>query len=308
MLKTRALVLAKVESSYGTDSTPAAATDSVLCEAPEIEAISRKLTRANVRSYIGAFPAVNIGDGVKITFKTEVRGSGTPTTPPEVSPLFRACNFTETIGGSNVTYVPNSSDQATAESCTIYFWRHNIQHKATGCRWTWSLELKAGEYGKIKWEFHGIYAGPTDTAIGSGTYDTTIPARLLSAAFTIGGYAGIIASLKIDCKNSLAMEISANAATGVLGHFIKDRQMAGSIDPEAPTLASYNPWTAWINSTTAALSIVVGSAAGNKVTITAPAVQLEAPKYGERDGLLAYEIPIILVPNTGNDEISIVYA
>lgn len=58
--------------------------------------------------------------------------------------------------------------------------------------------------------------------------------------------------------------------------------------------------------TTQGLGLTIGTAAGNKIIIHAPAVQLISPTKAELTGrrLNAYQLRVI--PSTGNDELRIV--
>jgi hypothetical protein len=205
------------------------------------------------------------------------------------------------------TFAPNSLLEDTQKSVTIYFYQHNICHKVVGCRGTWSLESKAGEYGKIKFEMTGLYVGPVDENIPTGTYQSTLPPRLLSASFALGAYSAIIEAFKVDIGNEIGRRPSANASTGILSYFVRERAVKGEIDPEAVALATWNPFTLWSGSTLAAITITFGSAAGNRCVITGPKVMLDSVKYAERDSLLAYSTPLIWTPNAGNDEISLAF-
>lgn len=308
MLKTKALLLAKIEVSYGTDPTPAAATNAILCESPEITVVDKKLERKNIQAFFGAAPVVAVGQGLKIKFKTELKGSGTAGTVPEIDPLFRACNFTcTTVPATSNTYDPNSNT-STGESVTIYFYLDGYLHKILGCRGTFDVDLKAGEYGTIDWEFTGVYAGPTDQAMATGAvFNAAVPPRFISALFTIDSYAAVIETMKIKIANDIAQRPSANAATGILEYFVKDRKVTGEIDPEAVALATKSFWGMWSGNSRVALSATVGGTQGNKCTVTGPAVQLDTPKYGDRENILTYAQSIIFTTSTGNDEIKFAF-
>ncbi|MBE0568729.1 MAG: hypothetical protein IH577_03515, partial [Deltaproteobacteria bacterium] len=72
MFKNSALVLAKMETEYGTDPTPTKLANAILCDLPEIEFVMKKLDRLNVKPFLGNRPAINIGEAMKIKFNTEV--------------------------------------------------------------------------------------------------------------------------------------------------------------------------------------------------------------------------------------------
>ena len=313
MLKTMALLLAKRESSYGVDALPVAVQDAILCELPEFEVMGKKLELADVKSFFGGRSAVNVGTGLKVSFTTAIRGCGaTPDTPPNIGVLFRGCNFDESVdstpGSESVTYTPNSKID-NADSLTIYFWQHNHLFKMVGCRGSGpSVEAKSSEYGKAKWEFQGIYAGPVDQTIDVGTFPTAIPLVFKSAQVAIDSYSAVIENLKLDVKNELATRPDANSATGILSYFIKERVVTGEIDPEAVALSAKNFWQIWEASAGVALAATIGQSAGNRLRITCPNVQLDTPKYAERDNRLIYSLPLMVNPSqAGNDEVEFIF-
>ena len=90
MLINKALILAKVESAYGVDPTPTGLANAILCEAPSYEVLDSKVERANIKGNFGSNRFVSIGEGQKISFTTELKGSGVAGTAPELDALLRA--------------------------------------------------------------------------------------------------------------------------------------------------------------------------------------------------------------------------
>lgn len=312
MLKTKALILAKIEVTYGVDAAPVAATNAILCEDPDITPISRGVERNNVKPNFGAKSKLIIGEGLKLSFTTELRGPGgvAPiTTAPDIGPLFRGCCMTQTIvnttGQECVKYTPHS-DGIGGESLTLWFYLDGNLHKAVGCRGAFSLKATVNEYAKLAWEFTGLYAGPvTAGALPTPTFTAVQPPVFKSALFTIDTYAAIIESLSIDVQNTIAKRPDANAATGILGWIITERAVTGEIDPEVAAIATKDFWAMWAASSSVAMTATIGQTAGNRCVIACPAVQIdEGLKYGDREGILTYGLPLIIKPTTaGNDEI-----
>lgn len=309
MNKNKAVVLAKIETVYGTDPTPTGVANAILCEGPEISVIAKSLERNNVKPVFGAKEKLNIGEGLKLTFSTELRGGGAalPSTPPPIGPLFRGAGFTETIvatpGAECTKYTPHSLTD-TAESLTLYFYMDGVLHKLLGARGTGpELDIKVNEYGKLKWEFSGLYAGIVDAALVTPTFNATKPPPFRAAAFTIDTYAAIIETLKISCKGEVAKRPDANAATGILAYFIKERTVTGEIDPEMVLKATKDFWGLWEASSQAAFTATVGSVASNRCVISAPAVEFDEPKYGDRENRLTLAMPLRFVPTSSTPEI-----
>jgi hypothetical protein len=304
-LKNRAVVLVKIEAGgYGIDAEPTAAANAILCSEPEIEPIVKDIERNHVRQSFGSKPKMKIGEGYKISFKTEIMGGGAAGTPPPFGPLLRACGLTETINaGVDVDYDP-SSDSFNGESVTVWFYRHGKLHKAVGCRGTVpGLETKTNELAMLSFEFTGIYAGPIDEALPVPVYPATIPPVFRSAALTIHGYAAVVESLKISDGGSVARRPDANAATGILEYYISDRLITGELDPEVTAIADKDFWAIWQAGTQGAFTAAIGTVVGNRCVISGPKVQLDDLKYADRENLLTYAMPLIFISDAGDDEI-----
>jgi hypothetical protein len=68
--------------------------------------------------------------------------------------------------------------------------------------------------------------------------------------------------------------------------------------------ATYDFWGKWAAGGTGAMSVTVGAASGNRCTISAPAVQIDKPTYGERENTVTVGLPLVLAPATTDDDIS----
>lgn len=306
MNKDRQLILASIESEYGTDAAPTTA-NAILGSEFSYSAVGRSLERAASLGHMGNKVKLVVGSGQRISFKTELRGSGTAGTAPQAGVLLRACRMTEVITtDTDVAYTPHSDD--TEESITIYYYYDGRLHKMLGCRGTFSIDLKAGEFGVINFEFQGLYGGPVDEVFPGVTMDNIVPPRFVSAAFTVAGYVHDIENLKFDIVNSIVSAPSCNTATGTKDYRISGRAPTMSIDPEDTALADFNWWSKWDSSTLMSVSTSFG-AAGNLITIDAPKFQVtKEPSYGDRDNVTTLNIDGELQPSAGDDELVMTFA
>jgi len=308
MFKSFNLIWAKIETGYGSDPTPTYNTNGILTGPITIESAYKKLDRMNAKAFFGTRPSINIGESIKVSFETELKGSGVAGTIPEIGVLFQGCGMAHTDGVSNNVFKPD--DDIDAMGITIYAQQADHKYIVTGCRGTWSLEMKAGEYPKIKWEFTGLYADPTDNAIPTNTaYNATVPATVKSATFDLGSFdtEAVIENFKLVYGNEIAKRPSVNAATGYLAHFIKDRKITIQIDPEAVALSVWNPLANMQANTESTLSIVVGSAAGNICTFSFPKVIVDSAKYADRENILTWDGTLLACPSTGEDDVTITW-
>lgn len=307
MLVNREVILAKIESSYGTDAVPVAATDAML-----VENISwsneglRMNERPAVRASLGMLQNVFGGSMRTVSFDVEMKGSGTAGTPPEFDPLLRACAF----GVANVALTSDTYEPVTLahESITIYYFQDGIRYNLLGCRGTVSFNLETGAIPKMSFTFTGHLVGPTDVALPSPTVSAIVPEAILSGSFAIGGFSSVINALTMDISNTVAFPPDLNASDGYGEVQITARDVQGSFDPEAELIATEDPWADLIANVSLALTIgPLGSTAGNIINIDLPVVYYRDQSPADRDGIRTYELPFGAAESAGDDEISIVF-
>jgi len=307
MLINREVILAKTEVTYNTDPVPVAANDAVLVEGVNWSPEGARMQGRNaVRASLGKLQQVFGGTLRAVSFDCELKGSGTAGTAPEIGVLLRACGFGETIVAStSVTYAPVSTG---IESCTIYYYQDGRLTTLTGCRGTVSFSMEAGGIAKASFNFVGHSATPSDAAIVTGTYDSTVPPTLKGASFTIDSFAAIIGNLSFDMGITLATPPNISASDGYGDVQITMRDVSGSIDPEDELVATEAFEANWRNGTSMALATgVIGSTAGNRFAISMPAVYYREITQGDRDGIRTNDLTFGAAESTTDDEVSIAF-
>jgi hypothetical protein len=176
MLKTRAVLLAKAETTYGVDAAPTAAANAILVENLAFSWDGARMAeRVPVRASLGKVKPVFAGTLGQLTFDVEIKGSGAAGTAPELGVLLKACGFAETIdAGVSVTYKHASSAHASA---TLYFYEDGLLYVMTGARGMPTRSLQTGAVGKYSFTFSGhmecggmAQAGAASTITLASTY------------------------------------------------------------------------------------------------------------------------------------------
>lgn len=304
-------ILAKIESTYGTDSSPTGANDAIQVRNLEISpAESEVLSRDLIRTYLGNSPQLIANTRVNVTFEVEYSGSGAAGTAPQYDPILKSCGMASTVvTDTSVTYAPVST---SFDSCTIYYSTDGVQHIVTGCRGTFSISLNANQIPVYNFTMTGQYNAPTDTADPTTTFqnqadpeifnDTNTTSFTLFSATTLA-----LQTAEIDLGNEVVYRELVNSDKEVL---IVNRAATGNFVIEAPTLATKDFFALAVAGTSGNLSIVHGQTAGNIITLTSPTsgLSLGNPTYSEDTGIVMLNIPTTLVPSSsGNDELSIAY-
>lgn len=308
MLVNREVILAKIETVYGTDSVPVEATDAMLVENIGWSNEGLRMNeRPAVRANIGMLQQVFGGTLRGITFDVELKGSGGAVDlPPEFGPLLRCCGWGETINAAvDVTYDPVSTGH---ESVSIYYFQDGIRYILLGCIGNVSFNLETGGIGKMSFTIVGHSVTPTDVALASPTYTSNVPVPIINVPFVIGGYSAVINALGFDMGNTVANVPDMSATDGYGQVRITKRDVTGSYDPEAVIVATDDPHSDLAAGTSLALGTgVIGSATGNKYEISMPGVVYRELGPGDRDGVRTYDISFGAAESTGDDEVQIVF-
>lgn len=307
LLSRKRLILAKTESTYGTDSTPAG-TDAVLVRSLEVTPLeSDVVSRDLIRPYLGNSDQLLANSRVLCSFEVELAGSGTAGTAPRYDALLKACGMSATIVAStSVTYAPVS---ASFSSCTIVYNVDGVQHKLTGARGTVTMNCELGQIPTLQFEMTGIYNAPTDTAQPAATYSNQATPLIFkegnTSAFQFFSYAGCLNSVSFNLANEIIYRELIGCTKEVI---ITNRAPAGDVSIEAPTIATKDFFTLALGSTTGNLTFLHGTTAGNRVTFTAPQVDITQPSYTDQDGIQMLQLPYVALPTSaGNNEFSLAF-
>ena len=309
MLKNLQVLLLKVESTYNTDSTPTGGTNAVLVENLSWSfANSRMAERMPIRSSLAPVKPIYAGTLVTIKFDAEIKGSGTAGTAPEIGPALTCCGMSETVVAvTSVTYKP-SSTVSTHKSATIYLYQDGTVIKVTGCRGKVSGSHEVGSFGKLSFEFTGHFVSRTDASIATPTYSSQVPVPLINVPFSIDSYSAVVRKISWDLGNEIATPGSLSASDGYGEVRIAKRKLTGSFDPEAVLAATYNFVTKWTSGAAMALDTgLVGSVAGNRWKLTAPAVTYTEIGNGDTDGILTHDVKFIGAESTSDDDCSLAF-
>lgn len=99
-----AVLLAKIETTEGTDSTPTGGSNAILCSELSIEPLAgNTVDLAYVRPYMGKSPSLRVEDYVTVNLTCDFAGTATVGTAAPWGPLLRACGMQETLLAAAVT-------------------------------------------------------------------------------------------------------------------------------------------------------------------------------------------------------------
>ncbi len=309
MLDEKRAIIAKVETTYGTDSVPTGGANAMLCKnikwTPLVAVYADR--KAVALPSLGNFSTKTATKSGMIEFDVELTGSGAAGTPPPYGNLLRACALSEVIvGATSVTYQPISG---AFESASIYANIDGWQQKLLGCRGSVSLTLPNEQIPMLHFKLLSLYALPTDTALPALTltpWQTPLPVnRINTTPLSLHGYAFGLQQCDVDLANTVAYQSFPGGDEQI---FITNRAPVGKVSMEHPTMAQKDFFTLVDSAATGALTFTHGTVAGNKIQLNANQVRLTQPTRNAVRGIATLDLSLELAPsNALNDELTLVY-
>src|SRR6267378_2613922 len=195
-------LLAKIETTYGTDAVPVVGTNAVRIS-ERIWSSFRILENwpntneeASAGTIFGTTPGGPRGRYVEFTAAWQTRGHGSDN-PVEADPLFRAAGWAQAHPANVVNYTLAA---LAHESATCYLYGGGLLVKVGGCRGSLRWDFTPGRLGIIRFFMRGrLLAIPTDVALPGGfAFDATAPLATVGLTFTVGAWSPAIIACEFN--------------------------------------------------------------------------------------------------------------
>lgn len=303
------VLLVGIEAEQG---TPVPLAECILMTVSELDSAPYEGDRAErqrIKEQFGADAEVNMAPYTTVTTTIPLAGSGTVGTPPNFGPVLIALGMRELIdAGVDVRYMPATDDH---ESLTVYFVEDGQLQCVPGCKGTAELSFTAKGFPTAQVTLTGSYQRPvTHTAAIAQTESNhagEIPVNKQNTSkFTVHGFAGCGQSLTF----SLGNEVTYRNLAGCDGVEITDRSVSGTVEIEAPNIATKNYFQQMESHQVVnldAISFTHGTTPGNIIEFSAPKTQLSTISRADSDGVLHYQLGMRALPDAGDDEFVLIF-
>lgn len=292
LLWRRKVLLAKLETTYGTDAAPAGG-DAILATDVRMSPMQgQDLDREIDTPHGGPTGTIPVDLHDTISFKVEMAGSGVAGTAPRWGRLLRACGCAETAAAASVTYNRVFAD---FESVTLHLNIGGTLYAMVGARGTAAFDVSASGIPYIEFEFTALYVAPADVAIPtpdfSGIPDPLAASNANTPVFTIDGTSLVMRSFKLSVANRIEPQFLIGQEEIVLdGH-----ENAIEARVRAVPIAEFDPFSQANAQAKLSVALEHGTTAGNIVSIVCPRAQMQRPE-GLEDGQGRKEWPLRLSP------------
>lgn len=272
----RKVILVKVETTPGTDSTPAGATDA-------FQAIDFKWGSAGKANtdefkyaapYYGSRDVFNVSMQRDCSFDIPVVGAGTPlgtNYPAALLALYRACGHAAVE--TPITDVVLTPISTLEETATLAAYEDGILRKMLYSRGSMKWAFAENKVPRCSVAMMGLYNTPTDVAMASPTFPALqkpVGFGKANTIITLGGYALKCKSAELDGGRTNVYRRLSSGEDIVPSDLLPMM----TISCELPTVAQKALYTELETTLEQALSLVHGTVAGNIFTIAATRAQL----------------------------------
>lgn len=307
-------LLAKVETTYGTDPTPTAAADGVRGVGRIWNAFSPEWAFPNLRedtvsnSLVGVAPGVPKGRIVTIDYTVQLMGAGAAYSStativrPECDPLLMSCGFarthTDTTSSEAVAY--DLADTGHASS-TIWAYAGGKLIKVVGCRGNMTWSPQAGGLGTVQFNLQGIMvSAPTEVSTPSITYDAVVPPPAVSMGLALvpsGGssWTPRTQAFEVTTGHEVARLDDVNSAQGIEGFFLSATNPRLSFQARTVDLSDYPAYTLSADRTVHTIDATLGSTQYNRVKLDCELGYLMSdPPPSDDQGFAAWQLEYML--------------
>ena len=294
------LLVAKLEATIGTDSTPVPATDAIQLldwfDPSGDATIQKQRDKAIVGNSFQGLPPLKptgyVGTWSSLFYARGPRNGLliSSSNLPDLDPYYISSGLSSTIvttgGSESVTYKPAST---SLKSITEKFYTDGKMRALFGARTDLQFSLEAGGPLEVTAARTGLYQGDSDVALPAGAvFGTTDPAIADSSiSFTIDSYsAGVFRKFTWGTGNKIESgRGSLNATTGgIAPPSLRDRMLPFTCAFEEDLVATKDA-EGWRKSNTPiAISFTLGTVQYNKHLFTAPLAKVEKVQVSNDNG------------------------
>lgn len=313
----KTVILAKVETTSGTDAVPTGAANALQVSNMSITPLDAKNVDLNLLlPWFGSSPQLVGTASVKVSFSVPLAGSGTPATAPAWGSLLLACANAETTGLTTPNRVEYLTATDTLKTATIYYYDDGVLHKLLGTFGTCKLSAKSGEAPMLQFDFVGLDGGVTAAANATAVLTAwKVPVAITKANVTdiqlgctyaagvlSGGTPYNSTGLTLDWGNTVAFAPMLTTEQVVLS----DRAMVGKVSIELSAAQEVAQYASVKANALQGIGFVIGTVAGNRIMLHMPSVQLTNPQKEEFNGMRLIGFDMRVCPVAGNDELRII--
>ena len=313
----KTVILAKVETTAGTDAVPTGAANAIQAFDVSITPVDAQLVPIDVITpWFGGAINLVATSCVKCSFSVLLGGAGLAATGTAWGQLLLGCGVAETTGLTVPNRVEYTLITDLMKTLTIYWYDDGLLHKMLGAFGNVKLSAKRGDAPKLMFDFIGVDGTPSATANATAVLTAwKIPPTIAKANVTdiqlgctysagalTGGTLYNSSGIDLDFGNVVNFAPLLNQEQVILS----DRSLKGSIELDLTAGQEVTQIANVKANAVTGMGFEIGNTSGNKIMLHMPSVQLLSPKKVNFNGMRLIGFDIEPTPVTGNDELRLI--
>ena len=286
LVEKNGVLLAKTEGTAGTAESLSTSDGVWNILNPQFFERAIPSTKRQLQGSFNKNPSIPGARGGVMKFTMGAVGHSSAASPAWATTLLAACGATES---SRVWTFGK-----TCSPLTMAMYWDGVVEKIVGATGTFVMRYVAGQMTEIDFTFTGKLADDADAAVPAPTFPTVIPPRWAGNAITLGALTPKCSQFTFDLGNVIAYREDPADSTGYIATHITDRNCTATLDPEADLVATHDPLTLLKASTEVALSVALGSASNNTITLATSKAQIVEAPLGSRNGIVVRNLTLDL--------------
>lgn len=309
MVDATKVLLAKKETTYGTDAAPTPAANAILTRnfsAKPIE--SDRLERNLDQRVYGSRASAATNQRRTMSYEVELAGSGAAGTAPAWMELLEACGMAAAVLTATVSAVQNfAAPGVAATSLTQHDYMADQRRKTTGSVGTFSLDFTAGAYPFAAFQFTGLVPAATP-------FDKSAPAaptltrwkqpqevNVDNTTVSLDGYSPVVRSWRAEAAVDVVLRnLIGSRYVRRGGHALTSTLLI-----EAPDIAVKDYIAKLRQGDLVAFALTHGIGAGNILNFASTKVQISDITESEENDILMWQLSLIHTVDGGAADLTV---
>ena len=244
----------------------------------------------------------------EMAYTMELSGSGVVATAWELGNCLKACAMKETVSpGVSVSYTVTGDLVTDVTAVDLESYQGDaLQVDCSNSVGDVTFDFLAGDTAKAILGYQGTYTAPTEDATTDALSTFADPVVCKGLVATVDGETVVLEQMVIALNNEIKQRRNLAGTNGISNPKIVDQVPTCFLKFEIPDFSTLNVWNLATTNTRIEVSLVLGTVAGNILTVTVHGY-ITSPRTVSDGGILMYEMDLDMSWKAADTKLSLLF-